>query len=273
MTESNQVLSAADPGREIEESWFRLRRVFSLLPGAQVRREGPLRCIVVGPGPPGGNCVFGSGEPGELTPETLDRVLGLYSRPGWSVDWRFGPVRRPEDLDRILRERGFVRHNEMTGMALDLTGADWGDFEPVPDQGQRIERVFDQAGLKDLIGLFGRSIGAGPGWAELTQQAHGLVDFGPGGEHAHFAARRGGELIGCASLEISGPVGGLFFIGVAEGFRGRGLGRALTRTVLDLAKARGCRLAVLQASDLGRRVYRRLGFGEYGRLFCYRREF
>jgi ribosomal protein S18 acetylase RimI-like enzyme len=50
---------------------------------------------------------------------------------------------------------------------------------------------------------------------------------------------------------------------VASADRGAGLGRALVGCVLDIARHRGflsCRLEVAQGNDVGRRMYKSLGF-------------
>ena len=49
-------------------------------------------------------------------------------------------------------------------------------------------------------------------------------------------------------------------------WRGRGLGYAVTATLMNLAHERGCTHAVLHASEPGRPVYERLGFVEVCRV-------
>jgi predicted acetyltransferase len=46
--------------------------------------------------------------------------------------------------------------------------------------------------------------------------------------------------------------------------RGRGLGRAVTLAAMRIGAAAGAQIAVLQSTDMGRGVYRRLGFEEFG---------
>jgi predicted GNAT family acetyltransferase len=49
------------------------------------------------------------------------------------------------------------------------------------------------------------------------------------------------------------------------GARGRGLGRAVVRRLMEGGVARGARAAVLESSAMGRSVYEQLGFREAGR--------
>jgi len=53
---------------------------------------------------------------------------------------------------------------------------------------------------------------------------------------------------------------GVYNIATAPSARRRGLGRAMTARVIADGVAAGCDVAVLQASDMGRPIYERMGF-------------
>ncbi|WP_328614234.1 GNAT family N-acetyltransferase [Amycolatopsis sp. NBC_00355] len=87
-----------------------------------------------------------------------------------------------------------------------------------------------------------------------------------------FAVDEAGDVLGCVTIvqpgsayaEISRP-GELEFrmLAVAPSARGRGVGEALTRAVLDRARALGLRRVVLSSLDgmrAAHRLYERLGF-------------
>ena len=67
-------------------------------------------------------------------------------------------------------------------------------------------------------------------------------------------------IVGTGVATVNGTVGWIGTIWVASGFRGRGLGRALTEAPIALAEDAGCRTLVLVATALGRPLYERLGF-------------
>jgi len=69
-----------------------------------------------------------------------------------------------------------------------------------------------------------------------------------------------GEIVGTGVGTVNGPVGWIGTIFVAPDRRGHGLGLALTRTVVDVLEAAGCRTLVLVATEQGRPMYERLGF-------------
>jgi ribosomal protein S18 acetylase RimI-like enzyme len=72
------------------------------------------------------------------------------------------------------------------------------------------------------------------------------------------------KLIGQISINPTGPIAGIYSMGVAPQVRGRGIATALTRAACRLAIEQGCRYAVLNATDEGERVYRRVGFRSLG---------
>jgi GNAT superfamily N-acetyltransferase len=81
-----------------------------------------------------------------------------------------------------------------------------------------------------------------------------------------WVGRVDGNVVASSRINIGAGVAGLYAISTLPGFRGRGFGRAMTIAALRAARSIGYRIAVLQSSDLGYGVYKRLGFRE---LFTY----
>jgi RimJ/RimL family protein N-acetyltransferase len=87
-----------------------------------------------------------------------------------------------------------------------------------------------------------------------------------------------GRLVGLANLEGSSSRrfahGATLGLAVSREFWGRGLGRALTRALLDWADARGLvrvALEVVETNARAIRLYESLGFEHEGRLRCRRK--
>jgi GNAT superfamily N-acetyltransferase len=72
------------------------------------------------------------------------------------------------------------------------------------------------------------------------------------------------KVIGQISINPTGAVAGIYAMGVAPRVRGRGIATALTTAACRLAVQHGCRQAVLNATDEGEHVYRRVGFRSLG---------
>ena len=58
----------------------------------------------------------------------------------------------------------------------------------------------------------------------------------------------------------SGDVAGVYSIGVVEEFRRRGIGEAMSWEVLRAGHESGCQVGVLQSSEMGYPLYKRMGF-------------
>ena len=69
-----------------------------------------------------------------------------------------------------------------------------------------------------------------------------------------------GEPVGTGIGTASGRAGWVGTIFVDPAWRGRGLGRALTKVVINRLETAGCGVMVLVATDEGRRLYERMGF-------------
>ncbi|HUF53440.1 MAG TPA: GNAT family N-acetyltransferase [Dehalococcoidia bacterium] len=68
------------------------------------------------------------------------------------------------------------------------------------------------------------------------------------------------EPVATAQLATTGDVGGVYYVGTLDGYRGKGYGALTTRIAVDEAARKGCQMVGLQASPVGRPVYERLGF-------------
>jgi GNAT superfamily N-acetyltransferase len=77
---------------------------------------------------------------------------------------------------------------------------------------------------------------------------------------APLVAVQEGRVVGTGVGSAHGRAGWVGVIFVAPDRRGGGVGRQMTRAVLDDLEARGCRTQVLIASPMGRPIYEREGF-------------
>jgi GNAT superfamily N-acetyltransferase len=91
-------------------------------------------------------------------------------------------------------------------------------------------------------------------------------------DHAAFhllAARADGEMVAAALAYDFGGDCGIYNVGTLERARRRGLGTALTAAQVYDARARGCRTASLQSTEMAERVYAVVGFRDLGRILEY----
>lgn len=96
------------------------------------------------------------------------------------------------------------------------------------------------------------------------------ADLLAGVEHV-YVARDGGRAVSCvAALDRDGDCG-IWNVGTREAARGQGLATRLMRQALLDARDRGCETTSLQATRVGRPVYRRIGYRELGPIDMYER--
>ena len=84
-----------------------------------------------------------------------------------------------------------------------------------------------------------------------------------------YMAILNGQPVGTSQLFLSAGVAGIYNVTCVPEARGQGIGAAIVQAALLDARAIGYRVGILQASELGYRVYRRLGFQDYGKLSVY----
>jgi GNAT superfamily N-acetyltransferase len=77
---------------------------------------------------------------------------------------------------------------------------------------------------------------------------------------AAFLARVDGSPAAIAMTIVTREVAGIYWVGTTEEARGRGLASALTATAVNAGFEMGAGIASLQASPMGERVYKRMGF-------------
>jgi GNAT superfamily N-acetyltransferase len=95
-------------------------------------------------------------------------------------------------------------------------------------------------------------------WGDRTA----FLDWAIGAPSCHpLVAEDDGRILGTGVATAYGPIGWVGTIFVDPEARGHGLGRTITRAVIDDLEARGCRTLLLIASDFGRPLYEREGFG------------
>lgn len=146
------------------------------------------------------------------------------------------------------------------------------DLESVPEDlplptGLRIVRVEDKETLRQWIHVASLGFEVAERyenvWYEFFAEAIFQQPFWT------YLALLDGRPVGTSQLFLSAGVAGIYNVTCLPEARGQGIGAAITQTPLLDARSIGYRVAILQASELGSRVYRRLGFRDFGGLSVY----
>ncbi len=183
------------------------------------------------------------------------------------VLWWTGPQTQPADLGMYLEAHGFTHEGRVPGMAVDLmTLNDSGAVTP----GFSIQQISD---LKDL-----RT------WCQVCVTGFGMPDFVAGAYFDFFncvglkketitaifyMGWLNGDPVATSMAILAAGVAGIYSVTTLPEARCRGIGARITLAPLCEARAMGYRVGILQASEMGVSVYRRLGFQEYCQLDQY----
>jgi GNAT superfamily N-acetyltransferase len=84
-----------------------------------------------------------------------------------------------------------------------------------------------------------------------------------------YLALLDGQPVSTSQLFTSAGVAGIYNVTCIPEARGQGIGAAITGAALLEARSMGYGVGILQASELGYKVYRRLGFQDFGKLSVY----
>ena len=125
---------------------------------------------------------------------------------------------------------------------------------PVP-AGHEIRRVTDAAGVADHVAAAAEGFGMPAEW--LTDiMSRALEDP----RARVYVGYTDGVPVTTGLGEFTGKTVGIYNIATVPAARRRGYGAAMTMRIVDDALAEGCDVAILQASDMGKSTYERLGF-------------
>jgi GNAT superfamily N-acetyltransferase len=135
---------------------------------------------------------------------------------------------------------------------------------PAPPE-LEIRRVIDAAGIDTHCSVLTAGFGSDPAVA-LGTACRDLLDRP---ECVVYVGYAGGEPVVSGLGWRTGRTIGVYSIATVESARRRGYGAAMTARVMADGASAGCDVAVLQASEMGRPIYERLGFQTVVRYAAY----
>lgn len=155
---------------------------------------------------------------------------------------------------------GFEHEEPAPAMAVDIEA-----LLQVPlHEGYRFERFFAGGDATGWARTFALGYGLPQGVADAFSPLTISVDSAEDASVQFFRVAQGDVTAGVSVLIVGDGVAGIYCVAVAPEHRQRGLGAFLTAEPLRAARGLGYRVAVLQASEMGYPVYRRLGFEDVG---------
>lgn len=229
---------------------------FSRACGNGFHEEDDLAWYATGILDPGFNGVFKA----RLRPNALDKKIEETLEPfrgrNLPMCWWVGPASRPTNLGKRLESHGLKLEAKAPGMAADL---DFLKKVEVPKE-LRIERVRDRRALADWTRILISAFGIPEESSGLIFELFDRIGYAPDSNLSNYVGIVGGEAVSTSTLFLGREVAGIYNVATLPDARGRGVGAAMTFAPLREARERGRRIGILQSSEMGYSVYRRLGF-------------
>lgn len=187
------------------------------------------------------------------------KVKKLIEKGEAPNSWTVGPLSKPDNLGTNLEKSGFSNVYQQAGMAIELNNL---KNQPLNENELDVEMIIDNSDLKQ--------------WTEVTSSGFGikidpeLINFlflEP--EVKFFLGKFKKVSVSSLMLYLSSGVAGLHAVSTLSEYRNRGFGLTISRFALLKAFEMDYRVGVLQASSMGERVYRKLGFKKYCDIISY----
>ncbi|MFI9604120.1 GNAT family N-acetyltransferase [Streptomyces sp. NPDC052043] len=179
-----------------------------------------------------------------------------YGDSGLTFEWKVYGHDRPADLGQRLLAAGFAPEPEETLMIGDIAEL---HLDAEPPEGVHLRTVTDEAGVDLLVRAHEAAFGT-----DGSRLRHGVLARLAAEPDTLVAvvALAGGVPVSGARMELVPGTGfaGLWGGGTVEGWRGRGIYRALVAHRARAAADRGYRYLQVDASDQSRPILERLGF-------------
>ena len=196
----------------------------------------------------------------ETPKRTIDATLKTIAASSQdAITWDIGPSLRSSRLEGDLRANGWSKEGEVRSMVLDLQALKRPTESPAE---LTIEQVEDEEAFKQHIHL----MAVGFAFPEAVVRHLSAIDYGrtflvP--TVRYYVGRVDGQTVAISLLLLSEGLAGIYNVATIPSMRQRGFGTAMTLAALRDARDLGYHIAVLQASEMGANIYRKLGFQDH----------
>lgn len=169
--------------------------------------------------------------------------------------WWLEPHLNSTDWEEILIKHGFGFSDDTPGMAVDLQALNE-SIQKV--DGFEIKVVQDDESMRIWAHVFVQGYGLPESLGALIFDSWGKLGFDL--PVRNYIGYLSGEPVTTSCLFLGGGAAGIYSVSTLPEVRGKGIGAAITLRPLQEARKMGYRIGVLQSSDMGINVYKRLGF-------------
>lgn len=198
--------------------------------------------------------------------ERIAEAVDYFRSRQRPFSWWVGPCSRPPDLGARLERAGLRAAERELGMLAKPAHL---PRERPAAEGLEIRRVATTAELQDFIRVTAANWEPPDEQVRVFFEAAAGVVLDPACPMRLFVGYADGVAAAASELFLSPQVAGIHMVSTGREFRRRGFGLAMTWTAAWEGCQEGAELVALQASEMGKGVYERLGFEGCGELVEY----
>jgi len=177
-----------------------------------------------------------------------DKKVGTFT-------WWMEPHLKPSDWQPALTKHGFGFSDDTPGMAVDLQALN----EAIGTVGGlEVRTVADEESLELWTNVFIHGYGLPSDWESITFNLWKQLGFDL--PIRNYLGYLNGKPVSTSTLFNGGGAAGIWAVATLPEARGKGIGAAVTLKSLQDAREMGYRIGVLQSSEMGFNIYKRLGF-------------
>lgn len=250
----------------LDANWRDYIRTFQFAADVELHDAPELLWFITGIPAGSFNAVQYTNLPAENAKFAIEQVINHYKQRQTPLGWLVGPNSQPPHLDQLLEAQSLRPVAKIPVMAIDISKLAAPSSNP---PGFSLQQVEDVQTLQQWIAaeLQGFEVAAEekPGLTTLRESI---------GLHKQPALSRylgwlDGEPVATVTLLLSAGVAGIYDVSTIPPARRQGIGTAITKAALEVARQQGYRVGILQATPEGLEMYRRLGFQIYSTYTAY----
>ena len=186
----------------------------------------------------------------------IDETIQYFRTKGINTfTWWLEPHLKPSDWKPVLSRQGFGYSNDTPGMAIDLHEMDE-TLQAV--DGLEIRVAKDPEAMRTWAKVFTKGYSLPPAWESIAFEV--WMQLGLDLPVRNYVGYLNGKPVSTCTIFYGGGAAGIYCVSTLPEARGKGIGGAITLKPLQEAREMGYRVGVLQSSEMGFNVYKKLGF-------------
>jgi ribosomal protein S18 acetylase RimI-like enzyme len=202
------------------------------------------------------NTVILTGQDPASIDAAYDRAASCIAEQGRPVLWRLSPTAISDEVRDQLERHGLQPQGRAPAMLMDLS-----QLPPPPRiDGLKIETVEGRSGRYNWAWLTSDAFELGQEVRAAMSQCEAAIPESEFASQPRYTGFLDGKAVAVSSLVMAANLAGIYAVATLSEARNRGIGTAMTLHAMEEGQKSGAKSAVLQATDVGRPVYEKIGF-------------